>query len=753
MGIKYKIEYSNRKDDDFKIEIDVPDYEGEVIEYRGAGGSPLEISHSGGQDNPFDEHVISSQASISFILPPDHDIEDLQLAGDLEVKVKVYKNFDLFWSGFLISDGLQAVFTGANAPITIMASDGLKQLDGMDFPRGFAYSISMPDYEANTLCPMRYIQLMLRRLDNELTTVWNCDVKNLQDTTKDFLAGVTELDPTGELIDNHDFTCDKLLEGILRSANLTIQQVEGKWYIQDRQLTHKDNGILNGYFLDSGSAIAYTEDLNIEPTEIYDDTIKMIKKAVSKVEVTYKNTRNENVLPNGSFNLLSGGYPAFWSKVNGEIESGDSINGRLTDQYNNVEHSMKFTTSAGGNGEVFLRSNSIAPFMNYDAHTLFPRFTIGFKFMPENYPFKNVDGINVIDWDLMPLMLEVCYTAERDGQTDDYYLNENGFWVRDVNASVLKITKNEYDSVSQTFRLTLSGGATAGQSIQLVEYIDDYLYNYTSVSTYEFPNTLPTTQDVINNLTSREPNITQVEPNVIEFSLGGGNRYYQDPLIYVTNPVGLTTTNRIQIMVDKMINGDVADIQFTSKGSQGRITIPDPGELVGVNDLGRGRLRFKFIQKIANSICYFDDVYINVDDNNDKYILKMPALKDSKEDYELTISSSFSGFLLSSYMNDFSNSDANMLFVKNGVQATLTEHYGRDVLHWRSKPCRVVDFSADGYVRPIDYITFYGQNFVPLSTSYNTETDVTKITMIEIKHEDIESVQVTHEASNKDNIR
>lgn len=751
MGIKYKIEYSNRKDDDFKIEIDVPNYEGEVIEYRGYGGSPLEISHSGGQDNPFDEHVISSQASISFILPPEHNIEDLQLAGDLEVKVKVYKNFDLFWSGFLISDGLQEVFTGSNAPITVMASDGLKQFDGMDFPRGFAYSISMPDYEANTLCPMRYIQLMLRRLDNELTTVWNCDIKNLQDTTKDFLAGVTELDPTGELIDNHDFTCDKLLEGILRSANLTIQQVEGKWYIQDRQLTHKDNGVLNGYFLDSGSAIEYTEDLNVEPTEIYDDTIKMIKKAVSKVEVTYKNTRNENVLPNGSFNLLSGGYPAFWSKTNGEIESGDAINGRPIDQYNNVGRSMKFTTNAGGNGEFFLRSNSIAPFMNYDAHTLFPRFTIGFKFMPENYPQRNVNGVNVINWDLMPLMLEVCYTAERDGQTDDYYLNENGFWVRDVRAGVLKITNTEYDNTLRRFRIKISGGATAGQSIELVEYIED-TPNYVRYSNLDFTTNLLNEQAVITYL-AQDPSIVQVDGNTFDWFLDQTDRYYRDPLVYINNSPGLTTTNRIQIMVDKMITGDVADIQFTSKGSQGRITIPDPGELVGVNDLGRGRLRFKFIQKIANSICYFDDVYINVDDNNDKYILKLPALKDSKEDYELNISSSFSGFLLSSYMNDFSNSDANMLFVKNGIQATLTEHYGRDVLHWRSKPCRVFDFSADGYVRPIDYITFYGQKFVPLSTSYNTETDITKITMIEIKHEDIEGAQVAHEASNKDNIR
>lgn len=749
MAVKYRIEFSNRSGDDFKIEIDVPDYTGEVIDFKGVGGSPLEITHDGGQDNPFDTHVVSSQASISFILPPDMDIEDLQLAGDLEVKVKVYKNFDLFWSGFLISDGLQQLYKGYNAPVTITASDGLKQLDGMDFDYSIVYPITMPDGRANELCPMYFIQAMLRKIDNELPTIWNCEVKNLQNTSRDFLAGVTELDPTGELVKNHNFTCDKLLEGILQSANLKMYQTDGKWYIEDKQFTHKSSGVLEGYYLESGAVIPYIEDLNRTPTEITDDSVKMIKKAVSKVEVTYKNTHNENILPNGSFNMVGLAEPVYWKTNNGVVNVSDAINGRLEDQYKNTEHSVQVTSA--GNTEYRLESVSGMPFINFDAHTLFPRFTIGFTFMPENYPPKNVDGINYIDWDKKPLALEVCYTATRNGITNDYYLNENGFWVRDTRVGLFRITASEYDETLRRFRISFTGGATAGQSIELTEYIQD-TPNYVAYANLDFVSDLADESAVMAYLT-QSPDIVQVNANTFDWFLDPNKRYFQNPIVLTSNPPGVTTTNRINIIVDKLINGDVAQVQFTSKGSQGRIVIPDPGELIGVNDLGRGRMKFRFIQQLNNTITHFDDVYINVDDNNDKYILKLPALKDSKEDYELTISSSFSGFLLSSYMNDFSNSDANMLFVKNGVQATLTEHYGRDVLHWRQKPCKIFDSSLDGYIRPSDYISFYGLKFVPLSVSYNAETDITKVTMFEMRHDELKGLEVTHEATNKDNIR
>ena len=112
MGVKYRIEYYNKVDDFFKIDIDVPDYDGEINKLNGSGGEVFTKEIVSSDNNPFDEHIKSSQANINFILETDLDISDLQLCNDLEVKLKVYKNNELYWSGFVISDGLQMPFKG-----------------------------------------------------------------------------------------------------------------------------------------------------------------------------------------------------------------------------------------------------------------------------------------------------------------------------------------------------------------------------------------------------------------------------------------------------------------------------------------------------------------------------------------------------------------------------------------------------------------------------------------------------------------
>ena len=86
MGVKYRIEYYNKVDDFFKIDIDVPDYDGEINKLNGSGGEVFTKEIVSSDNNPFDEHIKSSQANINFILETDLDISDLQLCNDLEIK-------------------------------------------------------------------------------------------------------------------------------------------------------------------------------------------------------------------------------------------------------------------------------------------------------------------------------------------------------------------------------------------------------------------------------------------------------------------------------------------------------------------------------------------------------------------------------------------------------------------------------------------------------------------------------------------
>lgn len=767
MAIKYKIEYCNRSNDDFKIEIDLPDYEGDIVEFVGVGA---EISHDNTNDDPFNDHVISSQASVTFILPPEKDIEDLQLASDLTVKVKIYKNEALFWSGFLINDGLQELFKGYNAPVTITASDGLRQLEGLDFDYTQVHAINMPEYTANFRCLLGYIEGCVKTIGNELDIIWNCEIRNENDLDKDFLAGITEFDTTAELSRSQKWDCYKFLDGILKSANLTIQQVNGIWYVQDRLHVNKESGILKGYKLIDETAISYTEDLNKEFTEIEDNTVRMVKKAISTVEMTYKNVRNENIVPNGSFNLWNATAvkPLYWSVKNGINEIGESITGRLKDDNGDDEVSVKVKATES-ECELYLDN-----WLNFDAHKLFKRFTLGFTFMPSDFPTKVVDGQTLIDWDNAPLRMEIKYTAERNDIVYDFFLNENGYWVRDTtdNLKFVESIKlnNDYDC-----EIVLVGRGMEGQKLTIKQPFRRWRwdntptllhpqgqYRYSSLTKtteIEITETFETIEETIDFITStygyeklsyssfKVKGIKEGERNEIT------KQQYDDQVhlteATITNSTAVTTTNYIQIMVDQMKNGDIAALQFTSKGNQGRITIPDPNELRGYNNNGRGRMYIKFILPNELTACTFEDVYFNVDDNNDKYILKLPALKDSVEQIEMEVSSSFSGFLLSSYMTDYSDSDVNMLYSKDGFTGTLTEHYGRDILRWRSQACRVIDTTLNGYVRPIDYIEFYGQKFVPLSIAYNTESDTSTVTLFEIKTNDLTNMEITHEATNK----
>lgn len=761
MALKYYIEYCNRNDDDFRIEIDVPEYEGEPIEFIGVGS---EITHENTSDDPFADNLVSSQCSVTFILPPEKDIEDLQLANDLTVKVKVFKNTELFWSGYLINDGLQQLYKGYNAQCTITASDGLQQLEGLDFDYTQMREINMPEYTANFRCIMGYIEGCLRTLGNYLPIIWNCELRNDQDLDKDFLAGVTEFDTIAELTRSQGWDCYKILDGLLKSANLTIQQTDGKWYVTDKLMAHKDSGVLNGYYLDNDMAITYNEDLNRTFTEMEDNTVKMVKKAISKAVVTYKNTRNENVVPNGSFNLWNATAvkPLYWNTKNGLHEAYESITGRLLDDNGDEEISVKVLATKN-DCEFYLEN-----WLNFDANKLFKRFTLGFTFMPENFPRKEVDGQTLIDWITEPLRMEIKYTAERDGIVYDFFLNENGYWVRDTANNLKYVSSTKLTNLYDT-EIFLDGKGVSGQILTIRRPFkfwrwDELRQRYMYFISYDdnvlnITETFETIEETIDFICNTY-NYVKLSPS--SFKVDGYNigqpssahfSYYEQSEVAIaimSNDSSVTTTNYIGIIVDQLKNGDITALQFTSKANQGRITIPDPNNLRGYNNNGRGRMYIRLILPFEQTSCVFEDFYINVDDNNDKYTLKLPSQKDSVEEVELEVSSSFSGFLLSSYMNDYSDSDVNMLFSKDGFSGTLTEHYGRDLLRWRSHPCRIFDTTLDGYVRPIDYIQFYGRNFVPLSLTYNTESNISNVTLFEIKVADLTELEITHEATNNE---
>lgn len=214
----------------------------------------------------------------------------------------------------------------------------------------------------------------------------------------------------------------------------------------------------------------------------------------------------------------------------------------------------------------------------------------------------------------------------------------------------------------------------------------------------------------------------------------------------ILSDVSPQISTRIGLIAENSMNEDVVRFQFTSKGGESRIKIPEPDNL---DSQDIGILRY-YIHHNGAYKSAIDDVYINVDENYDVYEASIQAKKDSIEEYEMTISSSFSGFLLSSYMNSWADCHTTMKYTRFGVDATLTEHYARDVIRMKSKPYQKIDQTYLGMVTPLNVMN--GNMIASADCTYSAHENQTKVTLIEYKLNDVQDLNVKHYGSNDDNI-
>ena len=748
--IKYRTEYKSLINDTWRIDIDIPSYNGEPLKVLGVGKSACTISYEGGSDDIFETHIQGSQAKINLYQGGVIDIEELQISDDLTIMVKVYKNNNLHWSGFLVPDGIQEFLKGhKNYEVNLTATDGLKSMNGLDFTYTNPQGIEIDGVISEIRCPLNALRQCFNKLGNVLKIRWSCDLRSVVDGNRDFFAGVVPFDNHGELVTYIKPNCLWMIENIVKSANCHIKQQDGIWYIESLVDKIKSDGILEYYEIDATMedviARKVIVDNNIvNPREINDDSFFIYQKGLGKVKVEYENKMNENVLPNGSFNLVSVGLPVYWVGNNSILESEDGINNRLKDKADLDEKSIKFwSIEPDKEGEMILNN-----WLCLDAKTLFPRFSLGFLLEPINYQTKTVDQSTYIDWEKVPLKLQISYTTTRKNITEDYYLNENGYWIRDIKSGLVAISSERLSTDNYDMKVEFNGRALEGQIVQ-IDYVYDDGYGDSQVGqTYDITQNFDTTEDAVSWMASTY-NLQSPTPTSLIFPTYP--RQIGESSVYIWN-YSKALYNYIPILLDKTINGDIVQVQFTSKGQDSRITIPEPDSLNGVGDLGQGRMRIKFIQQ-AGRQCRIDDFYINIDDNNDVYIAELEDIKRSEGEYNMEISSSFSGFLLSSYMGDYSNSDSFMLYNKNGISATLTEHYAREILQWRNIPCKIYDGSLIGEIPINSYVTIHGKKYVPLSVDYNTETNQSKVVLFEANYSNLDNIKITHKGSNDSVIR
>src|SRR5690606_35446391 len=194
--------------------------------------------------------------------------------------------------------------------------------------------------------------------------------------------------------------------------------------------------------------------------------------------------------------------------------------------------------------------------------------------------------------------------------------------------------------------------------------------------------------------------------------------------------------------VPSMKIGDIARISFTGKGGNTEILMPDPGNLeVPISNNINSSIKVFFYLKEGQRYV-IDNVYFCVPQNNDVYLIELPSSKNSKSEYTMEISSSFSGHLLSSYMGNYSTANQSMLWTGN---KTLTQIYGETIMNWYNKPCRVFEGDVD-VVRDWGLWSIRGVNYVPLSVRFDARDEISSVTAIEIR-QDAQPYNVRHVSS------
>lgn len=773
MAVKYTIPYRSIDDTQWRVDILHDAWAGDSIAVRGFGDNACTIEYDGGADDPFDNPVVSSKANIQLINQGEVDMDELQFAGDRDFVVEVYRSNVLKWKGYLITDNIQQPYLSTPYVVQLSAIDGLNMLESITFS-GLG-TVQSPAGAA-TRCPLNWLRLCLYSQQNlgvALPIRWVVGLENVE-TEDDALAGQMTWSPygegiiAGEYVDEFGSTqyiyqdCRYIVEGVVKALGCRIFQADGAWWvvrsndILPQEITYKECEAtlevptITTHAVDIGRGVVPQSEQIGDYRFIKEDALITVKPALGMVDVEYDADIRENILPNGGFDAWSSGGLLHWGFEDIDDDSPFYL-------------AHESLTGQGGeavllsNGEFFpATEDAIFRFtggLPMDTTLLFNRITLGFVVMPYNFP--NVDGEadQQILWDSNPLKLQVEYVISDDmGVQQRYYLNQYGFWIKGGDGGVFTLV-NEGDDASGHFWY-FTGTPLEGNSITFnwndaVTGFTSYTFNVTSSTGGSLEDTLRAAMVGLGYSSSYTINI--ISPTEIGLSIP----FNPDRTSWTTTTqagIGVLPDLTIPIKVEGGFNYDVMNIVFRGLGGNNEILMPPAGLLDGDQDGNIGKLYVRFV--IPPDIKYaLDDVWVRVEENNDMYRVTSPvAGNDTTQRITMGISSSFSGFMVSNMMRSYHQSNRDFVWTDGTTEASLTEHYARQVMRWRYKPSRIFNGTINTRLQDWSFIHLYliyglESVFLPLKARYNTELCEVDLVAMEGR-DDGEITDVKHYASN-----
>lgn len=709
-------------------------------------------------DNPYNSTIQPVSVTLN-VYNTGLDIEELMFADDCDFTITalIQKGTTFLETSlrlFLVSDGIQVKDSGVSYPVqlkfvSISEIWKGKKLSDMAFPS----LIFTGAVDSGTpYSPINYIRKALYGFLNltlnipvYFSTPYRCKVNTTQnpfthnslfsdrDTTDDDLRIANGLNYS-EIKDKSVYW---LIENMCKALGVTMFEYRQFLVLINYKELIKNNGIAYVRFLQINSDIstnltttAVTLDLNRNPTTFLNESVYwMAKKPVGEVDVVYnKVTQGNNVILNGGFDyrqaqVVGTQFPiAYWTFDSGtaNVFPSDPINNEQTGYSAQVQ-----TYSA----DRWLSIGEVP----VDTNLLYKTATLGFIWNPQTGYTVDSNGIIAND----QMKVRVSFKGfDLSKNFVQMFLNEYGYWQPSNTPQSDQINFTASYASNDRFILDFTGTtAYLGQEIVIQYTMDD---SAPGASTFRYTVPASTTlNSFIDNLivaaagivyfTITKLSSTQIRIDYMYY-LNGGNTVFM-----TYSGSAPTSTDAISLEYSSIKLNDIVSVQFQSKGGSVGIKLPDCGVLDIDAPAGTGHLKVELYCK-ANTSCRFDDVYFNVDDEKEQYTVKIPDTSNTSESYSLDISSSFSGFDLSSFGGNYSERDKSMLWTGN---KTLTQLYAEDILSFRCSPKKIFSGDVLGTVE-WGLITIMGVKYIPLSTSYNFKNHTTSLVAIEADYFDIQ---------------
>jgi hypothetical protein len=124
--VKYRVEFASLSNIQWKIEILEDDFSGSITDLL-ATGDPLHLEYNSDSD-AFNEPIRTSKAVFNVYSFTDFELIDFYTDQDFRLKVNIYKNDAINWTGWIITGEYGEPYDPVPYPVKITAIDGLSYL-------------------------------------------------------------------------------------------------------------------------------------------------------------------------------------------------------------------------------------------------------------------------------------------------------------------------------------------------------------------------------------------------------------------------------------------------------------------------------------------------------------------------------------------------------------------------------------------------------------------------------------------------